>query len=391
MKPIFSGLSGPALIVTSILLLTVPFPARAEEVPQDYTRVERNRIDGIELPEGFTIEFFAKVPGARSIAAGTRGFFFVGTRDDRVYAVLDEDGDGTAERVRSILTGLTMPNGVAYREGDLYVAEVGRIIVIREVARKLAGTSGDLAYEVITEAYPNRTAHGWKFIAFGPDGLLYVPVGAPCNACDPEEEIFASITRIDVEDPEIEIIARGVRNTVGFDWHPETGELWFTDNGRDWLGDNKPPDELNRLSEPGEHFGFPYVHGNSVIDPEFGGSVTNLDRFTRPELELGPHVAALGMRFYTGSMFPPRYRGRIFIAEHGSWNRSEKIGYRVTLAEMEGSEATDYTVFASGWLDETTGRAWGRPVDVQILNDGSLLISDDAGGYLYRVTYRETE
>ena len=376
-------------IVTALLLLLIPLCAGGEEITQEYTRFERNRIRDIRLPEGFSIDFFAKAPGARSITPGAEGIYFVGTRDDRVYAVIDDDSDGRADRVRTILTGLTMPNGVAYRGGDLYVAEVSRIIAVRGVTEQLSENPGDLDYEVITGDYPDRKAHGWKFIAFGPDGLLYVPVGAPCNVCDPEEDIFASISRIDTEDPEIEIIAQGVRNTVGFDWHPETGRLWFTDNGRDWLGDNKPPDELNRLSEPGQHFGFPYIHGKSVVDPEFGDSLSNFNRFTEPVLELGPHVAALGMRFYTRDMFPRKYRNRIFIAEHGSWNRSEKIGYRITLVELDGPEEARYTVFASGWLDQRSGRAWGRPVDVQVMNDGSLLVSDDAGGYLYRITYRE--
>ena len=188
---------------------------------------------------------------------------------------------------------------------------------------------------------PSDTHHGWKFIAFGPDGKLYVPVGAPCNVCEPPGPLHATITRMDAAGGAPEVIARGVRNSVGFDFHPETGELWFTDNGRDWLGDDAPPDELNRLGRPGEHFGFPYCHGDDLRDPEFNRGRA-CSQFTPPVRSLGPHVAALGMRFYTGRMFPETYRGGIFIAEHGSWNRSRPIGYRVTFVKVQGGRAVSY-------------------------------------------------
>ncbi len=236
----------------------------------------------------------------------------------------------------------------------------------------------------MSDAFPGEASHGWKFIAFGPDGKLYVPVGAPCNACDPGDERFAALHRMNPDGTELEIYARGIRNTVGFDWHPETGELWFTDNGRDWLGDDAPPDELNRAPEAGMHFGFPYCHGTGIPDPEFGAG-RSCAEFTPPEQELGPHVAALGMRFYDGGQFPEEYANRIFIAEHGSWNRLEPIGYRVTMVTLENGTPVSYEPFAEGWLQ---GRnAWGRPVDLEVAGDGSLLVSDDRANAVYRITY----
>ncbi|HYN21803.1 MAG TPA: PQQ-dependent sugar dehydrogenase, partial [Thermoanaerobaculia bacterium] len=226
--------------------------------------------------------------------------------------------------------------------------------------------------------------HGWQFIRFGPDGLLYVPVGAPCNICESKDPVYAAIHRMKPDGTGLELFASGVRNTVGFDWHPETKELWFTDNGRDWMGDDAPPDELNHAPRAGLHFGYPYCHGNGIPDPEFGRR-RPCAQSVSPAAVLGPHVAALGMRFYTGAMFPAEYKNRIFIAEHGSWNRSKPIGYRVMTARVENGRAADYKVFAEGWLD---GRnAWGRPVDVQVMPDGALLVSDDEGGVIYRVSY----
>jgi glucose/arabinose dehydrogenase len=274
-----------------------------------------------------------------------------------------------------------MPSGVAFRDGALYVAAVDRVLRFDGIDSRLADPP---APKVVSDAFPRDAHHGWKFIAFGPDGRLYVPVGAPCNICDPEKPIYASIARIKPDGGGLEVFARGVRNTVGFDWHPRTRELWFTDNGRDWLGDERPPDELNRAPRPGLHFGFPYCHGRDVRDPEFGGKRACSD-FVPPVQELAPHVAAIGMRFYTGSMFPAEYRDQIFIAEHGSWNRSTPIGYRVTLVRLQGERAVSYEPFAAGWLQ---GRnAWGRPADVLVMPDGALLVSDDEAGAIYRITY----
>ncbi|GLI38279.1 sorbosone dehydrogenase family protein [Geobacter hydrogenophilus] len=338
----------------------------------------------ITLPSGFSIALYAdNVPGARSMALGTKGTLFVGSRDEgKVYAVLDRNGDHVADEVITIAKGLEMPNGVAFRNGSLYVAEVSRVLRYDNIEARLRNPPRPIA---VNASFPDKSHHGWKFIRFGPDGRLYVPVGAPCNVCEEKDPRFATIMRMNADGSNLEIFARGVRNTVGFDWHPRTGELWFTDNGRDWLGDNIPPDELNRAPRPGLHFGFPYRHGRNIPDPEYGTKRTK-DRFVPPEMELGPHVAALGMRFYTGTMFPERYRNQIFIAEHGSWNRSERIGYRITLVRLEGNRAVSYEPFAEGWLNN--GKVWGRPVDLQIMPDGSMLVSDDKAGAIYRISYQ---
>ena len=337
----------------------------------------------IELPAGFRIDVFAdNVPNARQMAAGPDGIVFVGSRaEGKVYAVVDRDGDHRADQVHVLARNLNMPSGIAYRDGALYVAAVNRVLRFRDVARTLAGPQ---APEVVSDAFPADTHHGWKFIAFGPDGKLYVPVGAPCNVCESPGPLHATITRLDPAGGRPEVVARGVRNTVGFDFHPQTGELWFTDNGRDWLGDDQPPDELNRLSRPGEHFGFPHCHGEGLRDPEHNAG-RDCGQFTPPARSLGPHVAALGMRFYTGRMFPEEYRGGIFIAEHGSWNRSQPVGYRVAFVRIEAGRATSYRPFASGWLKGST--VSGRPADVLVMADGALLVSDDKAGRIYRISY----
>lgn len=339
----------------------------------------------IRLPPGFSIDYFApRVPGARSLARGPEGIVFVGTREEgKVYAVVDADGDGKADEVITVAKGLHMPNGVAFHDGSLYVAEVGRIIRFDDIARRLRNPPPPV---LVNDSYPSEEHHGWKFIRFGPDGKLYVPVGAPCNVCDRRDDPrFASITRMNANGSKMEIFAHGVRNTVGFDWHPQTRELWFTDNGRDWMGNDLPPDELNRAPVKGLHFGFPHRHGKGIEDPEFGKSAPSGVRFVAPERELGPHVAALGMRFYTGKLFPSSYRGGIFIAEHGSWNRSIPIGYRITFVPLDKGKAAGYSIFAEGWLKGAG--AWGRPVDLEVLADGSLLVSDDKKGAIYRITY----
>ncbi len=344
-------------------------------------------LSAIKLPPGFEISVYAEnVPGARSLALSPSGTLFVGTRKaGRVYAVLDADRDGQADRVITLAEGLNTPNGVALWDGDLYVAEVHRILRYRQIESHLLKPP---KAEIIYDQFPRDRHHGWKFIRFGPDGKLYVPVGAPCNACLSDNEIYATITRLNRNGSGLEIYARGVRNTVGFDWHPQTGELWFTDNGRDWLGDDLPPDELNRAPVKGLHFGFPYCHGGVLADPELG-SERSCDQFTATSVQLDAHVAALGMRFYTGRMFPREYHNQIFIAEHGSWNRSQKIGYRVTLVRLSGGKVGGYEPFAQGW--RIGNSAWGRPVDIEVMGDGSLLVSDDRNGVIYRIHWAPDE
>lgn len=333
----------------------------------------------LTLPPGFNIEVFAEVDNARQMALGKQTLF-VGSRSAGKVVAIPLSNNRPGKPV-VIARDLNMPVGVAFREGDLYVSAVDRILRFRDIESRLANPP---APQVVTDRYPKETHHGWKFIAFGPDSKLYVPVGAPCNICEPDPDRYANITRLDVQSGKIETIARGVRNTVGFDWHPVTNELWFTDNGRDWMGDDLPPDELNRLAKPGQHFGYPYCHGGTVQDPEF--NTRNCREFTPPVLNLDAHVAALGMRFYTGTMFPKEYRNAIFIAEHGSWNRSRKAGYRVMVAKLEGNRVVDYQPFVTGWL--SLQHTLGRPADVLVMPDGSLLISDDHAGMIYRVSYK---
>lgn len=342
------------------------------------------RLDLIQLPPGFQINVYARgVSGARSMTRGSEGTLFVGSRGDgAVYAVLDRDGDQQAEEVLTLVTELNTPNGVAFRDGDLYVAETHRVWRYRDIESHLRSPPQP---ELILDNLPKDRRHSWRFIAFGPDGLLYVPVGAPCNACRPADERYASMLRMRPDGTGLEVFARGIRNTVGFDWRPETEELWFTDNGRDWLGDDRPPDELNRATGAGLHFGYPYCHGGDIPDPEFGQE-RGCQEFTPPARNLGPHVAAIGMRFYTGDMFPEEYRNQILIAEHGSWNRAEPLGYRLSLVRQEKGQVTAYEVFAEGWLQG--GRPWGRPVDVLVMPDGALLVSDNQASVIYRITYQ---
>ena len=372
-----------ALALAALTAQAAPQPART--LP----------LDQIKLPAGFAIDVYAQdVPNARQMALGDKGTLFVGSRTaGTVYAVVDRNGDHKADQVLKIATGLTMPSGIAFRGGALYVAEISRITRYDGIESRLENPPSPV---VVTSALPTERHHGWKFIAFGPDGLLYVPVGAPCNVCNRSDDPrFASILRMKPDGTGIEVFASGVRNTVGFDWHPVTKELWFTENGRDNAGDDVPPDELNRAPKPGLHFGFPFCHGGDFPDPEFGAT-RKCGEFEPPAQKLGPHVAAIGMRFYTGRMFPPQYRNQVFIAEHGSWNRSTPLGYRVTLARIDGTRVTGYSPFAEGWLrgarptrgQATLGDAWGRPADVLVMPDGALLVSDDAGGVIYRISYK---
>jgi len=341
-------------------------------------------LNTIKLPTGFKIEVFAEVPDARSMAVSPSGTVYVGNKDkDKVYAVKDTDGDNKADKKWVVASGLNMPNGVAFHEGDLYIAEVSRILKIAGIESKLEKPGAPV---VINDDYPSEGHHGWKYIAFGPDGKLYVPVGAPCNICESKNEIYATITRLNKDGSGREIFAHGIRNSVGFTWHPETKELWFTDNGRDSMGDNIPSCELNHAPKTGMHFGYPYCHEGSVKDPEFGNKRPCSD-FSAPADKLGPHVAPLGLKFYQGSMFPESYKNQIFVAEHGSWDRSKKSGHNVSLVRVKNNGVVGHDVFASGWLNDATQKVWGRPVDILMLKDGSMLISDDQAGVIYRVTY----
>ncbi len=343
------------------------------------------QLDTLVLPPGFRISTYATgVTDARELALGAKGTVFVGSRDaGKVYALTDTDGDGRADKVRTIASGLQLPSGIAFRDGDLYVGAVSRILVLRGIEDRLDDPPKP---EVITDKLPDKVHHGWKFIAFGPDGRLYVPVGAPCNVCA-EDEDFAKILSMKPDGSDWRGEAFGVRNTVGFDWQPGTGELWFTDNGRDLLGDDLPSDELNRLSRRGGHFGFPYCHQGDTPDPEFA-SGRSCSEFTPPVLNLGAHVAAIGMRFYTGAMFPAEYRNAAIIAEHGSWNRTKKSGYRVVAVELDGATVKKQQVLVDGFQRDEV--AHGRPSDVLVMPDGALLVADDYAGAVYRLTYAPT-
>jgi len=357
------------------LLILFSFNLSAFEMPE------------INLPNGFQIDVLTDdVPNARSLALGEE-MIFVSTREEgSIYAVTNYQDD---PQVVVIAEGLYMPNGIAFHQGNLYVAEIHRVLKFTDIEDTINKISiekssvDSIKYSVISD-YPKDRHHGWRYIIVGPDNKLYVPIGAPCNVC--EEPGYAVITRMNLDGTEKETVAYGIRNTVGMTFHPETNELWFTDNGKDMLGDNLPPGELNKLSRVGEHFGFPFCHATSIKDPQYG-SQGDCKEATAPAQELGPHVAPLGLKFYNGTMFPENYHDQIFIAEHGSWNRSEKIGYRITTVAVDGDKGVSYEVFADGWMknEETLG----RPADILILDDGSMLVSDDKNGVIYKITYEE--
>ena len=340
----------------------------------------------ITVPNGFHIEVYANnVDGAREMTRSPNGIIYVGSRIGTVHAVIDRNDDHVADTVITILSGLNAPNGVAWRNGSLYVAEVNRVTRYDDIDDHLDNPPKPV---VINDQFPGDQHHGQKYIAFGPDGKLYVPVGAPCNICEPDPQRYANLQRMNADGTNKEIYATGIRNTVGFDWDPETGDLWFTDNGRDLLGDNRPPDELNHITQPGQNFGYPYLHGTDIWDPQYGNKGKSLNvNFTTPAQDLGPHVASLGMHFYRGTMFPVKYHNQIFIAEHGSWNRSEKIGYRITLVTLDQDrKPISYRPFAEGWL-QGKNTVLGRPVALLELPDGSLLVSDDYADRIYRIWY----
>lgn len=370
------------LLPATILLLLSMMSATCVNSALD--EVEDPQLQKIKLPEGFKISIYAdNVENARSMVMGDNGTLFVGTRgEDKVYAIVDKNKDYKADTVYTIASGLNMPNGVAFRNGSLYVAEVDKVWRFDNIEDNLTNPPQKV---LVSDNFPSDKHHGWKYIAFGPDDKLYVPVGAPCNICDDHKKNpqYASITRMNADGSEHEVFAHGIRNTVGFTWHPETQEMWFTDNGRDMLGNDMPPDELNRAPQAGMNFGYPYCHGGDISDPKFDEHACS--EFTPPVQKLGPHVAALGVKFYTGDMFPAAYKNQILIAEHGSWNRDTPIGYRIMMVKLDGNKAVSYEPFAEGWLEN--GKAWGRPVAILQLEDGSILVSDDFTNCIYRITY----
>jgi len=366
----------PNAEVAKQLRNVAPLPLGA---PEDKLPVSQ-----LKLPKGFKVEVYASgIPNARSLRLGDKGTVFVSNRVlDKVYAVIDKNGK---RETKVIASGLDRPNGLAFHNGTLYIAEGTKISKLEKIEDNLDNPPKPL---VIYSDFLNHQSHGWKFMALGPDNKLYVNVGSPCNICEPPAT-NGQIRRINLDGSSADVAARGVRNSVGFDWHPVTKELYFTDNGRDWLSEDLPEDELNRVTKAGQHFGFPYCHQGNFTDREMGWG-RSCDEFEKPVALLGPHSAALGMRFYTGKMFPSQYQNAIFIARHGSWNRTKKIGGDVIVVKLnKDGSVKSQEPFLTGFLQNNEYS--GRPVDVQVLKDGSLLVSDDHAGAVYRVTYGSTK
>jgi glucose/arabinose dehydrogenase len=363
----------------AVLLVSLGFPACAQQIAPEEV------IAKLHAPPGFSISLYARnLPNVRSLALGDDGVVFAGTgREGKVYALQDKDQDGNAEMRYVIANDMTMPNGVAYKNGALYVAEISRILRYDNIVQHLSSPPKP---SVVYDKLPTDMHHGWKYLRIGPDGKLYTAVGAPCNICNPERPVYASLVRVDTDGNNFEILGRGIRNTVGFDWQPGTDALFFSDNGRDYLGDDLPPDELNRWSRVGEHFGYPFCHGDAIVDPEYGKGKQCSD-YTPPVWKFKAHVAALGIRFYRGEQFPEHYRNQLFVAEHGSWNRSVPDGYRVRLVTFKDNKPVGDEIFIDGWLTQDEN-VLGRPVDILTLPDGSLLISDDHLGVIYKVQYK---
>jgi glucose/arabinose dehydrogenase len=340
------------------------------------------QLSRIELPPGFRIEIYAEgVDNARQMTLGPGGTVFAGSRRaGKIWAVTDADGDRRAEKVRLIDKNLKMPSGLEFLDGALYVGAVDRILRYDNIESLLDQPPEPV---VVTDVLPDKEHHGWKYLRFGPDGKLYIPVGIPCNICD--EDGFGEIRRMNPDGSGMETFAKGVRNSVGLAFHPENGELWFTENGKDMMGDDIPADELNHAPHAGMHFGIPYCHQGDLLDEEFGKG-KRCEDYTPPVARLDAHGAPLGLSFYTGDMFPPEYRNRLFITQHGSWNRSKKSGYRILVLDVTADGTVlDKRVFASGWLQNE--EVWGRPNDVLVMPDGSLLVSDDQADVIYRISY----
>jgi glucose/arabinose dehydrogenase len=356
------------------------FPLEVE--PAEY-------LDRIQLPEGFEISIYRDgLEAARSMAMSDSGTLFLGTRSNRsrdkvgkVYAVTNPDGDARGDEVKVVVEGFNVPNGVALKDGDLYVAEIHRITRFDDIEGNLDAPPEPV---VLNDSFPDEYHHGWKYLRFGPDGRLYVPVGAPCNICEPEAG-QGTIVSLAADGSDKRVYAEGVRNSVGFDWDPATGDFWFTDNGRDLWGEDTPPEELNHAPAAGAHYGYPYRYGKNLVDDSFSTALGD-DDFTGAALEFPAHNALLGMRFYTGDQFPAAYQGDLFIASRGSWNRAVPDGYKIYRVRREDGRAVEWQEFATGWLTEDN-KFWGRPVDIELAPDGALLVSDDFNGLVYRISY----
>ena len=351
-------------------------------------------VNELDAPEGFKISIYADgLESPRQITETNDGYIIVGSKNGKnVYALQDLDGDGYAENKILLAKDLQNPTGVVVYEGDLYFSEIDKIWRIKDIDGWLMLNNIDKLpkKEVYMDDLPSETWHGYKYIDFGPDGNLYIPIGVPCNIClEPQtkDKRFAAIHKY--VDGKLVTVASGVRNSVGFDWHPKTNKLYFSDNGRDWLGDNSPSCELNVIEEDGSFYGYPYKHAKNVIDPEFGKLIPNVDmEFVDPIAELGPHVAPLGIAFYDKNKFPEKYRNSLFIALHGSWNKyNGKSGYKVIFVKLDPNGDYIYQEdFISGWLQNE--KDWGRPVSPFIMSDGSMLISDDKFDVIYKVQYK---
>jgi glucose/arabinose dehydrogenase len=352
-----------------------PIPTAADKLP----------VGKLKLPPGFKAEVWASgILDARGLRQGDQGTVFVSSLfvAGKIYAVQDKGGK---REVKTIAEKLFLPNGIEFNKGSLYVATPKDITRYDDIEANLDNPPKPV---MVYDKLPGDVPHGWKFIKIGPDGKLYVPVGAPCNICMPDDK-HAQIRRMNLDGSGEEIVALGVRNTVGFDWDPKTGDLWFTDNGRDWLSEDAPSDELNHVTQPGkQHFGFPYCHQGDLGDPEFGWGKNCGDNpeFTKPVMLTGAHAGTLGMRFYSGKMFPAKYRGAMFIARHGPWNRTQKYAADVLAVWPDGKGGVAKTeIFMSGLVENNT--YLGRPVDVMVMKDGSMLVSDDHNGAIYRISY----
>jgi len=358
----------------------VPFPPKSTVTPPNEIPLDR-----LKVPDGFKVEIWAHgLPGGRAMARGDKGKIYVGTRSiGRVYEITDKGGQRT---VRVVAEKMVQPAGVAFANGSLWVASIDKMLRYDGIEDKPDVQPVDLSDKF---KFPPLQHHNWKYIAFGPDKKLYVPFGAPCNICEPPTDEYAQIRRYNPDGSGMEVIARGIRNSIGFDWHPRTRELWFTDNGRDWMGDEGPEEELNRVSKEGADYGFPYCHANGIPDAQIK-KPDPCKGVTMPVTLLGPHAAVLGMIFYTGGMFPAAYKDTIFVARKGSWNRTKLFGYDVVNVKVDADGKSAKVVpFVTGFLDAQTNEFWGRPAYVLQMPDGALLISDEHNGAIYRVSYRK--